>query len=64
MRQASEQDALYWELCAATSLAEFLQTRHRDVEARAVLSPTYDRFSEGFSASTVRRARAVLDRLA
>ena len=64
MRQAGAQQALYWELSAATSLAELLQRQHRDVEARALLSPAYDRFTEGFSASRVKRARALLDRLA
>jgi non-specific serine/threonine protein kinase len=64
MRQASAQQAVYWEVSAATSLAELLRRQHRDVEARAVLSPVYDRFTEGFSASRVKQAKALLDQLA
>ena len=64
MRQASAQQALYWELSAAASLAALLQNQHRDVEARALLSPVYDRFTEGFSASRVKQAKALLDQLA
>lgn len=63
MAQASAQRATYWELSTATSLAEFLQGQGRDTEAVAVLSPIYNRFTEGFSASPVKRAKALLDRL-
>lgn len=64
MTQARAQNAAYWELSAATSLAELLRSQRRDIEARAVLSPVYDRFTEGFSASRVQQAKALLDRLA
>ena len=64
MRQASAQQALYLGTTAAASLAALLQNQHRDMEARALLSPVYDRFTEGFSASRVKQARALLDQLA
>ena len=64
MRQANAQQAVYWELSAATSLAQLLQGQHRYTEARVVLSPVYDRFTEGFSASRVKQAKALLDQLA
>ena len=64
MRQAREQHALYWELSAAISLAELLRSHHREAEARAVLAPVYDRFTEGFSAAKVQRAKILLDQLA
>ena len=63
MSQARLQQAVYWELSAATSLAKLLQNQHRDAEARAVLSPVYDRFTEGFSASSMKQAKALLDHL-
>ncbi|HTW71265.1 MAG TPA: hypothetical protein VME47_15365, partial [Acetobacteraceae bacterium] len=64
MRLAREQQALYWELCTATSLAEVLQSQRRHAEARAVLAPVCGRFLQGFSVSRVKRAMALLDRLA
>ena len=64
MDQARGQKALYWELSTATSLAELLQCQGRDMEARAVLAPIYDRFTEGFSAARMRQAKTLLERLA
>ena len=63
MSRARMQQAVYWELSAATSLAKLLQNQHRYAEARAVLSPVYDRFTEGFSASSMKQAKALLDQL-
>jgi non-specific serine/threonine protein kinase len=63
MKQANGQQAIYWELSAATSLAELLQRQRREGEAFSVLSPVYSRFTEGFSASRVMRAKALLDEL-
>ena len=60
MSLAHKQHALYWELSAAISLAEIMQTEHMDAEAKAVLIPVYDRLTEGFSALRVERARALL----
>jgi non-specific serine/threonine protein kinase len=64
MMQARAQKAAYWELSAATSLAELLRSQHREVEARAILSPGYNRFTEGFSASRVQQAKVLLGQLA
>lgn len=64
MRQAAAQQAVYWELSATTSLASLLRSQHRDAEARAALSPVYNRLTEGFSASRVERAKTLLDQLA
>jgi non-specific serine/threonine protein kinase len=63
MSLAREQQALYWELSAALSFAEFMRDQGRDREAHAVLAPVYGRFTEGFSASKMKAARALLDQL-
>ena len=63
MREAHQQRALYWELSAAISLAELMRSQHRDAEARAVLAPVYERFTEGFSMAKVKRAKILLDQL-
>ena len=61
---AHDQQALYWELCAAMSLAELLRGQHREAEARAVLEPVYGRFTEGFAAPKMQQAKALLDQFA
>jgi hypothetical protein len=59
---AAEQQALAWELRAATSLARLLKEKlGRDGEARAVLEPVYRRFTEGFSTTDLRHAAALLE---
>ena len=63
MNLAREQQALYWELSTAISLAELLHGQHRDADARAVLAPVYDRFTEGFSAAKVQHAKFLLGQL-
>ena len=63
MSLAQEQQALYWELSAAINLGELLRGQHRELEARAVLAPVYDRFTEGFSAARMKRAKMLLDQL-
>jgi non-specific serine/threonine protein kinase len=60
---ARHQQALYWELCAATSLAEFMRRQHEGAEARAVLAPVYGRFTEGLAAPKMKQAKALLDQL-
>ncbi len=64
MLHAHAQEALYWELCAAISLAKLLRSQQRDAEAHAVLLPVYDHFTEGFSTLRLKQARALLDELA
>jgi predicted ATPase/DNA-binding winged helix-turn-helix (wHTH) protein len=60
---AHRQGALSWELRAATSLARALQQRRASGQARAVLSPVYERFSEGFGTADLVTARTLLDSL-
>jgi predicted ATPase len=60
---AGRQSALAWQLRTATSLARLRLMQNRFDEARAVLAPVYDRFTEGFESSDVRIARDLLDRM-
>jgi predicted ATPase/DNA-binding winged helix-turn-helix (wHTH) protein len=55
------QGALFWELRAAVSLARLRIGQHRRDEARKVLVPVYDRFTEGFEIADLRSARALLE---
>ena len=57
---ARRQGALSWELKAATSLAQLRQAQGRVTEARALLSPVYGRFREGFETGDLVRARGLL----
>jgi len=61
MGEAHEQQALYWELRAATSLARLLRDQDRRDDAVACLRPVYDRFTEGFDTADLIAARALLD---
>ena len=63
MHLAREQHALYWELSAAISLADLLRGQNRAAEAREALAPVYGRFTEGFSAAKLHRAKILLDLL-
>jgi predicted ATPase/DNA-binding winged helix-turn-helix (wHTH) protein len=60
---AREQGALFWELRAVLSLARLQMAQGRHDEARQILAPVYDRFTEGFGIDDLRAARAVLDTL-
>jgi non-specific serine/threonine protein kinase len=57
---AHGQQALYWELNAAMSLAELWRSQGRDVEARTLVAPIRQRFTEGLSAPLLIRADALL----
>jgi predicted ATPase/DNA-binding winged helix-turn-helix (wHTH) protein len=61
---AHRQDALFWELRTATSLARLWLDRHRAAEARALLGPVYGRFTEGFATADLLEAKCLLDQLA
>jgi non-specific serine/threonine protein kinase len=63
INQASTQNALYWELSAATSLAALLRNQHRHGEALAVLSPLNDHFADGLSTPRLREAGHLLHQL-
>ena len=60
---AREQGALFWELRIALSLARMRMTQGLAVEARQIVAPVYDRFTEGFAAPDLRAAKALLDEL-
>jgi predicted ATPase len=60
---ARRQGALSWELRAATSLARLWYGQNRRTEARALLQPVYDRFTEGFDTADLKAAKALLNTL-
>jgi non-specific serine/threonine protein kinase len=60
---AREQDALFWELRLAVSLARLRIAHSRDAEARGILAPVYDRFTEGLGSADLQAARTMLDGL-
>ncbi len=60
---ARRQDAKSWELRAATSLARRWSGQGRDADARDLLAPVYDWFTEGFDTPDLRDAKALLDGL-
>jgi non-specific serine/threonine protein kinase len=60
MGEAHQQRALYWERSSAINLAELLRSQNRDAEAHAALGPIYARFTEGFSAKSLIRAKTIL----
>ena len=60
---ARRQDALFWELRAATSLARLWHGRRRTSQARRLLSAVYRRFTEGFGTADLVAAKALLDNL-
>jgi len=57
------QGALSWELRAAHSLARLKRLHGRPDQARQVLEPVYDKFTEGFETSDLVWARATLESL-
>jgi predicted ATPase/DNA-binding winged helix-turn-helix (wHTH) protein len=61
---AKRQSALAWQLRTATSLARLWLTQNRHDQARALLTPLYARFTEGFESSDLKVAKALLDKLA
>ena len=61
---AREQEARLWELRAAVSLARLHRDQHGHGEARDLLAPVYDWFTEGFETPDLREAKALLDELA
>jgi predicted ATPase len=60
---ARRQEALSWELRAATSLARLLQNQDRPAHAIACLQPIYDRFAEGFGTADLIAAKQLLGEL-
>jgi len=58
---ARRQEALAWELRAATSLARLLCNQGRSADAIACLQPVYDRFTEGFGTADLIAAKQLLE---
>jgi len=61
---ARRQSAKSFELRAATSLARLWQRQGQRDEARELLAPVYDWFTEGFDTGDLRDAKALLEELA
>ena len=61
---ARRQDALSWELRAATSLARLWRDQARNKEARELLESIYDRFTEGFATADLRTAKSLIEEMA
>src|ERR1700730_6057636 len=60
---ARRQEALSWELRTATSLARLWRKKGRNTDARSMILPIYDRFTEGFDTTDLRAAKALIDEL-
>ena len=60
---ARAQQAKSWELRAAMSLARLLSDQGKRQNARDLLAPIYDWFTEGFDTSDLRKAKALLGEL-
>jgi predicted ATPase len=60
---ARRQGALSWELRAATSLARLLRDQGHSADARALLKPVFEGFTEGYDTADLKAARALLDAL-
>jgi predicted ATPase len=59
--EARRQQALSWELRAATSLARLLNQQGQQADAIACLEPVYGRFTEGFDTADLIAAKRILD---
>ncbi len=60
---ARRQDAKWWELRAATSLARLWRDQGNRAQARDLLAPVYDWFGEGFDTADLKDAKTLLDEL-
>jgi len=61
---AREQEAKLWELRTAVSLARLRRDQGRRAEARDLLAPVYNWFTEGFDTPDLKETKALLDELA
>jgi predicted ATPase len=61
---AQRQEAKFWELHAATSLAGLWRDQGKRTNARELLAPIYNWFTEGSNTPALRCAKALLDQLA
>lgn len=60
---ARRQEAKAWELRAAISLARLWQQQGKVTEARELLTPVYNWFTEGFDTKDLQEAKALLEEL-
>lgn len=60
---ARKESAKMWELRAATSLARLWRHQGKCAEARALLAPVHDWFTEGFDTIDLKEAKVLLDEL-
>ena len=58
---ARQQSAKSWELWATTSLARLWRDQGKLADARTLLVPEHEWFSEGFETSDLREAKALLN---
>jgi predicted ATPase len=63
LRIAREQEAKWWELRTSTSLARLWQGQGKTNEARDLLAPVYNWFTEGFDTDDLKEAKALLNEL-
>jgi tetratricopeptide (TPR) repeat protein len=64
MAIAQQQSAKLWEVRAATSLARLWRDQGKRTEARDLLAPVYDWFTEGFGTPVLQEAKGLLAELA
>jgi predicted ATPase len=60
---AQNQNAKFWELRAALDLARLWRDQGKRTEARDLLAPVYNWFTEGFDTPVLQDAKALLDQL-
>jgi hypothetical protein len=60
---ARQQEANSWELRAAASMARLWRDQGKPQQARELLAPVYDWFTEGFNTLDLQEAKALLDEL-
>ncbi len=60
---ARNQNAKSWELRTAMSYARLMRSQSRNHEARELLEPVYDWFTEGFDTRDLKEAKALLEEL-
>ena len=60
---ARAQQAKSWELRAAMSLARLWRSQGKEQQARELLAPVYEWFTEGFDTRDLKEAKALLEEL-